>query len=1565
MATLNNTRISDTYFGLIKTIDNAVISATLKELSDGSGNATGLSINNAGDFKVNSVLEFGSLKDTGENIVISKFVDAADGIGNNNNDTSIPTSAAVVSYVAAQITAEDLDFTGDDAAVSGDVDLNSEQFRILGTANEIETTVVSAGGNQLKIGIVNNPTLTGIVTATTFSGDLNGTINTATTGVTQSAGDNSTKIATTAYVDSLDAASDLDFSGDSGTGAVILNTQTFAITGTTNQITTSASGVGLSLSLPNTIHRNLQGNVTGNLTGNVTGNVSGDLTGNVTGTSVLANGVTATTQSTGDNSTKVATTAYVDSLDAASDLDFAGDSGTTGAVVLNTESLAIVGTANEVETSASNQQLQIGLPSSINVNSASATILQNARDISLTGQATATISSFNGSTNVSGAVTLDNDSVTGKVLTGLASPTASNILASDSILQAFGKAQSQINTLAGGLRFMGTWNATTNTPTLASGGGEADSGTTTGTATNKLIQSGQNFTSSVTNGDKVINQASGATALVTNVDSNTQLTLDADIMVSGQEYTIDNSPFITQGHYFVVSVGGTSSLNGLSNWAVGDWVIAGAGNVWEKLDHTQVDGTGTAGNITKWSSTNVIADSIMAESGSTISVTGSLSTSQLLSSGGNFAVNTNKFTVDATTGNVVTTGDVSLADSKQLKLGNSADLLIFHDGADSYIKDTGSGLLFIRASSALRIQGANGESMIDANENGAVNLYYDNSIKLATTSTGITISNVGATSAASSTVDEFKVGSFGAGRPAIFFGTANSTYTNSTWFIENRGADGKLVIGRNGLDAINILNSGDFGIGASPSDGNLQVKKAGVNTGITNVLMNASFSEAGGSLSGLSIGYRTDETTAVLAARTATGNISFMSYNGGWSESFRIAYTGISTFTNNVKIADEKVFGLRTSSNDYALQYRDLDFRLIGSSDGTTQRKFSFGYYTSDNPAGTWNGKTYINSYTGQTVIGNTSLPADHMLQISNPGQSFARFALTNSQTGNATGDGLKFQMENLNAIIKNQEAGYLALGVNGRETDIRIVDGGKVGINYGSTAPYRLSVKEDSTAATNIGVYSLVNGAGTNNYAFYADANSGTSTNFGFYGNSGNNAFLGSVAIGNDNPVSKFDVYGNVQNDTTSIANSAAYIRGADVGVAIGQSASSPYGTWMQSQRNSDGVAFPLALNPSGAFVGISTAAPRGSLEINRAAGLSSYPQIVISTGEANSSDYSLSTDVTSAGDFCIVKGAANVAGNVRLKIDAAGDIGIGSNDPRNKLTVVTAGSAVSETALRLVNPIGFTSAGAGSRIAFAQDRNDGENFEMAAISSSQHVAGSSSNGELTFFTRLSSALSEKMRIGASGQVTITNALDYSLKLARTTAYDSGGNAGIVFNGLYNSGGSSTDMASIRGGKQNTIDGDFGGKLTFHTRTNGGVDTERMQLNSKGVLELKSNNTNQASFEQTLAIRRGLSAAGTVLPIAYVDHTHALDITVIVKQDTANVATGVGRSVCAYGAANTGLDVVQTSSGNITGLTLAYLNTNPSGQDYVLTLTWAGSGASPDAYITIRGNSTAAICEY
>jgi hypothetical protein len=73
----------------------------------------------------------------------------------------------------------------------------------------------------------------------------------------------------------------LNFSGGTGTGLVTLDTQVLAFTGTANEIETSASSQAITLSFP---------------------------TAGVT----LPNGSIATTQTASDNSTKVATTAYVD-----------------------------------------------------------------------------------------------------------------------------------------------------------------------------------------------------------------------------------------------------------------------------------------------------------------------------------------------------------------------------------------------------------------------------------------------------------------------------------------------------------------------------------------------------------------------------------------------------------------------------------------------------------------------------------------------------------------------------------------------------------------------------------------------------------------------------------------------------------------------------------------------------------------------------------------------------------------------------------------------------------------------------------------------------------------------------------------------------------------------------------------------------------------------------------------------------------------------------------------------------------------------------------------------------
>ena len=70
-----------------------------------------------------------------------------------------------------------------------------------------------------------------------------------------------------------------------------------------------------------------------------------------------------------------------------------------------------------------------------------------------------------------------------------------------------------------------------------------DSGTTDGATTAfKLIQSGQNFLSTTQVGSAVLNDTDTTQTHVASVDSNTQLTLEDDIMATGEDYTIYDVP---------------------------------------------------------------------------------------------------------------------------------------------------------------------------------------------------------------------------------------------------------------------------------------------------------------------------------------------------------------------------------------------------------------------------------------------------------------------------------------------------------------------------------------------------------------------------------------------------------------------------------------------------------------------------------------------------------------------------------------------------------------------------------------------------------------------------------------------------------------------------------------------------------------------------------------------------------------------------------------------------------------------------------------------------------------
>jgi len=86
------------------------------------------------------------------------------------------------------------------------------------------------------------------------------------------------------------------------------------------------------------------------------------------------------------------------------------------------------------------------------------------------------------------------------------------------------------------------------------------------------------------------------------------------------------------------------------------------------------------------------------------------------------------------------TGDLSLGDSVKAKFGASDDLQIYHDGSNSYIKDGGAGNLVLQSDFlGVHIKSSSGENIAQFNINDAVKLYFDNSKKLSTTSTGIDV----------------------------------------------------------------------------------------------------------------------------------------------------------------------------------------------------------------------------------------------------------------------------------------------------------------------------------------------------------------------------------------------------------------------------------------------------------------------------------------------------------------------------------------------------------------------------------------------------------------------------------------------------------------------------------------------------------------------------------------------------------------------------------------------------------------------------------------------------------
>jgi len=88
----------------------------------------------------------------------------------------------------------------------------------------------------------------------------------------------------------------------------------------------------------------------------------------------------------------------------------------------------------------------------------------------------------------------------------------------------------------------------------------------------------------------------------------------------------------------------------------------------------------------------------------------------------------------------VSSGDMTFGDSDKAVFGAGSDLQIYHDGTNSVVGEVGTGNLYVQSNGAqILLQPIAGEQGIVVNSNADVGIYYDNSLKLATTATGIDV----------------------------------------------------------------------------------------------------------------------------------------------------------------------------------------------------------------------------------------------------------------------------------------------------------------------------------------------------------------------------------------------------------------------------------------------------------------------------------------------------------------------------------------------------------------------------------------------------------------------------------------------------------------------------------------------------------------------------------------------------------------------------------------------------------------------------------------------------------
>ena len=605
-----------------------------------------------------------------------------------------------------------------------------------------------------------------------------------------------------------------------------------------------------------------------------------------------------------------------------------------------------------------------------------------------------------------------------------------------------------------------------------------------------------------------------------------------------------------------------------------------------------------------------------------------------------------------------------LNDSSRIKMGLGADLQIYHDGSQSIISDTGTGNLNLEGDARIVLRSTGGtENYLQAYKDGQVELYYNNAVKLATTSTGITVTGAGtfSTSLKATTILDASNSAGTSGQILTSTGSALDWKTLG----EISGVDGTGTAGylSKWTDADTIGNSvivessSKIGIGTTTPDNLLTLRSASQ--------------------------YQQDLKFTVGSTAVAGGFIGA----GGASENIWMS-AGAELTANS-----QSASGFTARNNEGGGAGKAAGIRL-GDSAGTITF-FTASSLTNGNTF-TWDGGSETGAVMsilndGKVGIGTTA-PA-YKLQIHESTSGTNYIQLTNSTTGSGSGDGLLVGVNAAeDAIFWNLENTAIRFATNGADR-LAIASDGKVGI--GTTAPSNALDVQGGTTNTAI----VARSTDAKAQISLVD-NSTTSVGSVVIGAEGDDLFLaagsggaealriksdGNVGIGTDAPGSKLDVIGTttVRYAAGNFSTKRLDIQAANTSNLI-QSVTNPLHIY-------DNSAIRICMLQGGS-VGIGTAAPDNPLEVFGAdsgikisSASSNRPHLRFECGTAEKMRLSANSAYGAIGD----SSDAN-----RYMVFKDGKVGVGTTAPARLLHVYN-NTASTASEIKIENAIaGYNAA-------------------------------------------------------------------------------------------------------------------------------------------------------------------------------------------------------------------------------------------------------------------------------